>query len=137
MKSKLHFKLTADFLLLDSFDRKCFPDDEPHDFTKDRSWIIYEDEGNLLGFCSLTPLNRFTVFLSRAGVLQEGQGVQRPAIHYRTLWAKRNGYSKVISYAAKDNFKSVANFVKAGFEFYDPQYAWAGRSFFYFMKELK
>ena len=135
--TSLHFKITNDHLLLDSLDSKCFPADYRHDFARDKSWIIHDGKGKLIGYTCLTPWSDGIVFLSRCGSLKKGLKLQRAAISHRIAWAKRNGYKTVISYVSKDNYKSIANMIKAGFKFYEPDYAWVGRDFYYFQKTLR
>lgn len=116
---------------------EAFPGEEVRDFSDDHCWVILDGKKEV-GFCSLSVLEEENaVFLSRAASFQPGYGIHRKSILHRLAWAKKFGSKSAITYVSKDNYLSIANLIRTGFRFYDPEWAYAGRKdYFYFQKKI-
>ena len=131
----MRFRRTKKYDQIEELNRKLFGKDQERDFENDVCWLAEED-GEVVGFATLRVVKDF-VFLSRCGALRPGLGLQRRAIRLRLRWARRNGYSCAVTYCTKGNYKSLANLLREGFQFYDPEWAWAGRKYVYLIWEDK
>jgi len=135
---KYSFKQTKDFEHLLVLDKKAFPADTRQDFSQDAAcWLIVDENGKSVGFCSIELMPNNTAFLSRAAVFgKKNQGLHKRAIKCRIKWAKAIGIKKIITYTSHWNFKSIANLIKCGFLFYEPKDKYAGKNAFYFQKRI-
>ncbi len=104
----------------------------------DQLWVCHDETDTPVAFCSARKTYGDSVFLSRAGVLPcaNGNKLQRRMIHARVKWAREIGADSVVTYTLYDNHASIVSLLKAGFNFYHPSYAWAGRAVHYFCKDL-
>lgn len=121
-----------------ALDKKCFPHDDPP-YTEGRWWwIAWDDEGNPAGYAGITPMHDKTVYLCRAGVLPKyrGMGLQKKLIKVREAAAIRAGFTHAVTDCSKDNYKSLSNLIKCGYQLYNPEYVWSFPSSFYFQKRL-
>lgn len=122
-----------------AMDKICFPGEETP-WTKDRIWWLAKLDGDVVGYAALKPLRweRGACYLSRAGVLPKArrQGIHRRLLRARLTYARIEGLNTVITYTSDDNLASMNSLVSAGFRFYEPEWAWAGRDMHYFMLEL-
>ena len=92
----------------------------------------------VVAFCGATLKDDPTrVFLSRAAVTKtaQGLGLQRRMIRMRCAWGKRQGAKLATTYTSIDNWSSIANLIRCGFEFYDPKDKYVG-TWHYFRKTL-
>jgi GNAT superfamily N-acetyltransferase len=112
-------------------------------------WLVRNCDTNVpVGYCSIRPTQfdpKHTAFLSRAAVLPSarGKGLQRRMIRVRVAWAKRHGYTRLVTYASTLNPPSIMNLMREGFKPYvpdevgdPPMEAWAGYDSVYFQLEL-
>lgn len=120
--------------------RAILPDDEWEPRKNEQYWLVYDDANMPVGFASCHGLTNepHVVFLSRSGLLEcaRGQGLQRKLITARVRWAKRNGFSHVITYTTWDNAASFHNLQKCGFRLYLPETYWAGQDMLYWIKDI-
>lgn len=126
---------TKDLQLVQWMHRQCFPHDEWDE--RGTHWVAWVD-GYSAGFCSARPLyGESGCFFCWAGVLKwaRGHGLQRRLIRARLKWAKRH-YSYALTYVSPDNYASLANLIKCGFQIYDPDWRWAG-SVIYLQHDLR
>lgn len=128
---------TKDMALVQEMDRKCFPDDK-WDNTTNMKWWLLKKDGIPVGYCSCRMIMPDTCYFTRAGILPSarGKGLQKKLINVRVNWARKQGAKYVITYTSMDNFASLVNLIKSGFKMFNPQWAWAGKEFFYFKKDL-
>lgn len=114
----------------------CMPSDPPD--LRGQLWVCYHDDGTPVAYCTACDIGHGAVFLSSAGVLPcaRGAGLQRRMIRARIQWARTMGASTVITYTVYDNYASIVNLLKCGFEFYTPHYRWVGKDVHYFIKDL-
>lgn len=134
---KYRVKRTDDINSVEALHTLCFPNDDWEDSTQ--HWIVWDETDTPVGFCSARLLSTEPgVFLSRSGLLPcaRGAGLQRRMITTRLRWAKTQGVEFALTYTVYDNHASAANLLRQGFRFHDPEYAWAGRDVFYFLKTL-
>lgn len=119
--------------------QKIFPGD---DYPSDNGlvlWLVNDrHSGSNVGFCALNRLSDGIIFFSRAGLLKSARGnnLHNRMIKVRERYARRHGFSKIITYTIKDNPSSFCHLIKHGYKIYEPDYAWVGREVFYFIKEL-
>ncbi len=127
---------TDDVTTVQALHTLCFPGDDWEE--GDAYWILH-DGVEAKGFCAARKVPRENVvFLVRAGVLPSARGrhLQRRMIHTRLQWARKEGCLAAITYTGYSNYDSIVNLLKCGFRFYAPEYAWAGRDYHYFIKEI-
>ena len=101
-------------------------------------WYAYCDD-EIAGFAGLLHYPELDCsFLYRAGVLKyfRGNGLQRRMIGVREKQAKRDGYSRIVSYTSYDNIHSANNLIKCGYKLYKPKWDWGVENALYFEKEL-
>lgn len=135
----MHFKLCKDYELLKQLHLKAFPLEEPRDFKShaDMAWVIKSyDYQRIIGFCSLSQIDPNTIFLSRAGAFSRGQGIHRASIRHRLSWAKYHGISVAITYCSFDNYKSIYNLIRCGFDIYEPEWEYVGKDFMYLKRNI-
>jgi RimJ/RimL family protein N-acetyltransferase len=104
---------------------------------KEAFWLVHR--GNRpAGFCSVADIGYGVAYFSAAAVEKwaRGGGLQRRMIRVRLRWARRRGLRTVVTYTVKDNYPSIANLIKCGFRFYDPEDPWAGKDVLYFILNL-
>ena len=103
-----------------------------------RGWIAYDENRKPIGFCTCTDIGYGLLFLSRCGVLPHHRrnGLHKRLLTVREQHARKEDYKMVITYVHKDNTSSWVNFVKRGYEVYEPEYDYAGKDFLYFRKKL-
>ena len=120
---------------------KTLPEDEQYDHEGNVYWLIqHVESGEYVGFAIGTDIGDGLFFLSRSGVLKShrGQGLHKRLIRVREQYAKRNGFSHVITYTSHTNPQSFSHLIKLKYEIYEPDYAWVGyNGIFYFRKKLK
>lgn len=122
-----------------SLHEKIFPGDDYPSNNGLVLWLITERFSNrYVGFCTLNRLSDGIIFFSRAGILKghRGNNLHNRMIKTRERYARKNGFSHIITYTIKDNPNSFCHLIKHGYKIYEPDYAWVGRDVFYFIKDL-
>lgn len=138
MSSKLWFEKlkVEDHGVLFLLHKEAFPGEDVRDFSEDVAWLVRHGK-HLVGFCSVgTRLGKQESFMSRSASFKNGIGVQRACIRYRLRWLKRHGYKCAVTYTSYDNFKSTANLIRCGFQFYRPEWEYAGKGYHYLIKKI-
>ena len=119
---------------------KTFSEDYFDDNPTNEYWLVHNEDNRPVGFCMLRLLNldEDSVFLSRAGLLEEarGKGLHTRMIRVRLAWAKKNGFKSALTYTSQDNATSYHNLQKCGFRLYWPDSLYAGQNFLYWMRSL-
>ena len=102
------------------------------------AWFVYY-KGFVVGFCSCRVLEGGTLYLTRAAIQPEhrGKGLHKRMLRVREAYGRRVGCGEAITYVAKDNMPSIMGLVKSNYKLYDPEYAYVGRSeYYYFIKSF-
>lgn len=128
-------KKTKDLKHMARLHKKAFPGENVRNFKDDVCWLI-KINGTVRGFCSIKDLGDGSIFMSRAGVFRNRKGLHRLAIRHRLKWAKRNGFAWAVTYTHVENFRSIVNLIRCGFELYIPEERYCGKEFLYFRKVL-
>jgi GNAT superfamily N-acetyltransferase len=107
-------------------DKVCFPDEGHVAFDGAYWWAAYDEKNKTVGIAALTYFPERTAFLSRVGVLPgfRGNGLHRRFVRAREREAKRNGYTRMVTYTSKENVVSSNNLIKCGYRLYTPEYNW-------------
>lgn len=126
--------------LIERLDRQCFPDDDPPDFDEVLWWVVKTDE-KVVGYAGLKILDgidKGTAYLCRCGILPEyqGLGLQKKLVEVREREAIKRRCPILLTYTSTDNYPSLQNLIRMGFNLYDPAYRYAGKDFFYLQKRL-
>ena len=125
--------------LIEYLDSRLFSDEERVDNVETSAWWVGWDEDRPGAYAGarLVPGTKF-VFMSRAGVLPEarGGGLQKRLLRLRLRWAKAQGATAAITYTHPHNVISANNLITCGFRMYTPEWAWVGKEFLYWRKEL-
>lgn len=102
-----------------------------------QAWFLW-NKGFVVGFCTIEILPYKIAYLTRAAIDFEHQnrGVHTRMIKIREKFARDVGCKKLITYVSRDNIKSIITLVRHDFKIYDPEYAWVGDDYYYFLKEL-
>ena len=84
-------------------------------------WMLSNDVDPVAGFCSAAYLKDlkcgfFTAAWVRAAV--RGGGIQRRMIRTRVNWSKKQGARFCLTYCAADNYGSLYNLLRCGFQAY-------------------
>ena len=98
-------------------DRKCFPYDEPFFNTARHHWWIVSNRHQVVGYAGLY-VDGTVAYFCRAGVDPEWRrmGFHRALIAARIKWCRRHGITRIQTYAAPDNTRSIANLKAHGFK---------------------
>jgi GNAT superfamily N-acetyltransferase len=77
-------------------------------------------------------------YFSRVGVLKKyrGSGLQLRLMRALVSRARHNGWSCIVS-DTTDNLASANNFIRAGYQLYQPQYPWAWPNTLYWRKSIR
>jgi GNAT superfamily N-acetyltransferase len=119
------------------------------DFERGYWWLLYEKPllstryaaivPNPVGFCGLTitPADKTTGYLKRAGVLKafRGQNLQRRMITTRERKARRLGLTRMVT-DTTDNPPSANALIRAGYKIFEPETKWAFKHSIYWRKTL-
>ena len=102
-------------------------------------WFAYHG-GLPIAFAGLVPSTHVkdAGYFCRVGVLSEycGQALQLRFMRVVESRARNNGWSLVVS-DTTDNLVSANNFIRAGYQLYQPEYPWAWRYSLYWRKILQ
>lgn len=133
---KIQIRQSEDLLTIKKLHKKTLPSDEfPSEYSN--SWIAY-DKKKPIGFCTISLVDKETLFLSRAGILSDykGLGLHKRLINVRVRWAKKLGYKKLITYVHPHNIISLRNLLGSKFEVYIPQWEYVGKDFIYLIRKI-
>lgn len=116
------------------------PLDDPADTSLGHWWVAYE--GSLpVAFCGLHPSQREsnTGYLCRAGVVESRRGhrLQRRLIGARERFARRLGYTALVTDTIPGNPASSNNLIASGFRMFTPDIQWATEWSCYWRKTLQ
>ncbi len=138
---RYELRQTTDEALVNALFTLCMPLDIAPAWVRQTMWACHAEDGTPVAYCSASVLanDSDTAFLSSAGVLPcaRGHKLQQRMIKARVRWARMMGCTYAITYTVYDNWASITNLLKQGFQFYDPHYRWAGKNVHYFIKEIK
>lgn len=75
-------------------------------------------------------------YLKRTGVLQShtGHGLQRRLIRMRESYARKQGWTTIITDTSRDSLPSSNNLIKAGYKLYEPETPWGVPGALYWRK---
>lgn len=75
-------------------------------------------------------------YLKRTGVLQAhtGHGLQRRLIRMRESYARKLGWTTIITDTSRDSLPSSNNLIKAGYKLYEPETPWGVPGALYWRK---
>lgn len=126
---------------IEALDRICFFYDAPlsrEDIIEAFWWLVWDDEGDAVGFAGLKLLDDDMAYLCRVGVLPgaRGKGLQKRLLRARERFARECGWTNAITYTAITNPASSNSLISAGYKLYLPEYAWAGKDVLYWIKKL-
>jgi hypothetical protein len=114
---------------------ETFPPLELKHLVKGYWWLAYLND-DPVAFAGMVPFGLPGVgYFKRCLVLRRGHGLQYRLMLARLLKAKPIGWTTVVSECHESNSYSAANFLRAGFEEFEPEQKWAKDSI-YFMKTL-
>lgn len=103
-------------------------------------WVAYVDDAPA-GFASVKTSPRYVGlgYLSRAGVLPayRGHGLQKRLIRVREAYARRQGWTALITDTTAANPASANSLIACGFRMYQPQQPWALPNSCYWRKPLQ
>lgn len=116
----------------------CFPRDKP--FTpKEGQWWILWDGPIVAAFCGIRASAWWNDcgYLSRAGVLPQyrGKGIQKKLIRLRCAYAKKQGWSWVVT-DTRDNPASSNSLIACGFRMYRPSNPWSFKDACYWRRKI-
>jgi hypothetical protein len=124
--------------LLNSLQKICLPYDKPYKVSAGNWWIAYQDN-QPIGFAGIVPSARWSDvgYLCRSGVIfsARGRGTQKRLIRVRQIFAKKMGWSWLIT-DTTDNPPSSNSLISCGFKLYDPSIPWGGKNTLYWRKKL-
>jgi GNAT superfamily N-acetyltransferase len=123
----------ADLHRLTFFDGAAIPE-----FDWGHWWLAYF-ERMPVAFAGVVPSTRAynAGYFSRVGVLKKhsGNGLQLRLMRALESRARHNGWSCIIS-DTTNNLASANNFIRAGYQLYQPQYPWAWPNTLYWRKSI-
>jgi hypothetical protein len=115
-----------------------FPPIDQEDFDNGFWWIGYF-EAKPVSFAGIVPSTIFRngVYFKRVGVLHEHRGRRLQLRHMQTMErkARASGYGMIVS-DTTNNLQSANNFIRAGYELFEPGYPWAFEHSLYWKKAL-
>lgn len=137
---KFSVRQTYDFVTVLELDRKIFPTDDSLEIKQEGAYWLATYNNKPVGFCAIHPLanDPRSCFLARAGVLRSYQrhGLQKRMLSVREAWARKEGYSTLLTYTQPWNWKSMASLIKRDYKLYTPAEYWAENHSLYFIKKL-
>jgi GNAT superfamily N-acetyltransferase len=99
-------------------------------------WLAYYDDVPM-AFAGLQRHGEDSGYLKRCGVLpgHRGNGLQRKLIRAREAYARRLGYTHLVS-DTTNAIASANNLIKAGYRLFIPREPWGPKGALYWRKEL-
>jgi GNAT superfamily N-acetyltransferase len=124
----------ADLHRLTFFDGAVVPE-----FDWGHWWLAYF-ERMPVAFAGVVPSTRAynAGYLSRVGVLKKhsGNGLQLRLMRALESRARHNGWNWIVS-DTTNNLASANNFIRGGYQLYQPQYPWAWPNTLYWRKSIR
>lgn len=102
-------------------------------------WLVYDEDGEIAGFAGMMYYPELdSAFLYRSGILKKyrGNGLQKRLITVRERQAKKDGYSRIVTYTSYDNYPSANSLISKGYKLYKPPFMWGVENALYFQKTL-
>jgi GNAT superfamily N-acetyltransferase len=125
--------IPQDLRSLTAFDRKVFPSDHfpTSEWRRYQSWWLIID-GRKVGCCAfephvdfqedlrrdgVNPKMRGSLYIASTGILPrfQGQGLGQLLKYWQIAWAKRNGFTRLVTNTRKHNSTMIALNRKVGF----------------------
>jgi len=102
-------------------------------------WLAFHEE-TAVAFAGMVPSTHVANagYFCRVGVLRRycGQRLQLRLMRALRARARSNGWSAVVS-DTTDNILSANNFIRAGYQLFQPQHPWAWPNTLYWRKAIK
>jgi len=135
---KFRIRQTTNKEIVFNLSDALFGSDLKYDHSKNVYWLAFDQNNNPVGFAQATPTGFGEVFLSRSGVLKcaRGYDLQVRLIKVREAWARKNGYTALVTYAIRSNGPSIKSLLKCGFKIYEPSWEWGSSQMVYFSKDI-
>lgn len=113
-----------------------WPELQPRHYKDGHWWLAYLED-KPVAFAGLVPFLPNIGYLKRCLVMpgHNGHGLQFRLMKARELKAKQLGWTHIVSDCREDNHYSAGNFLKAGFEQFEPEQLWEKNSI-YWIKSL-
>lgn len=110
---------------------------ESRDVNRNLWWVVTEATGTAVGFAGLKLMPDGPAFLMLSGILPKfrGNALQKRLIRVRLRHAVQAGFRQSVTYTVVGNVASANSLISCGFRAYEPEYAWAGRSVNYWIRE--
>lgn len=112
-------------------------DGAPVPMFDDGHWWLAHCETNPVAFAGIIPSTHVcnAGYFCRVGVLRKhwGQGLQVRLMRALEARVRRNGWCSVVS-DTTDNVSSANNFIRGGYQLYQPQIPWAWPNTLYWRK---
>jgi GNAT superfamily N-acetyltransferase len=128
----------ANIDVLNKLQKECLPYDKPYKLSEGDWWVAYQDS-KPIAFAGLVRSARWTDtgYLCRSGVIRSarGRGVQKRLIRVRQTYAKKLGWSWLIT-DTYYNPASSNSLISCGFKLYDPSVPWGAKGTLYWRKKL-
>lgn len=103
-------------------------------------WWLAFHEADSVAFAGLIPSTHVgnAGYFSRVGVLSEhwGHRLQLRLMRALEARARLNGWGSIVS-DTTDNLPSANNFIRAGYQLFEPEYPWAWPQTLYWRKVFK
>ena len=102
-------------------------------------WLAYQGD-DAVAFAGVVPSTyaRNSGYFSRVGVLERhwGRGLQLRLMRAIEARGRRVGWDGIVS-DTTDNLASANNFIKAGYQLYEPEVPWAWSHTLYWRRQLR
>lgn len=133
----IKIRKTLDIESVKKIHSMCLPQDEWYEHEKNIYWLGSHN-GKSICFGMATEYGRGILFLSRCGVITSyrGRGIHKKLISIRLAHARKAGIRTVITYTEMENYASSNNLIHYGFKLYDPECAYVGEGFLYWMLQI-
>ena len=124
--------------LLSEMQKECLPADKLY-FPANGVWWVGYYGSTPVAFCCISPSQQLPdgCYLGRAGVMPDyrGNALHCRMIRIRTRWAKKQGYTTVVS-DTTDNNPSANNLITCGFRLYVPRIVYGPSRALYWKLDL-
>lgn len=130
---------TTDVATVRKLHAHCFPATD-FEGKGNTYWLAITADGDIAGFASARESRKesASAYFSRCGIMEwyRGHRIQRRLIRARVRWARREGYTRAVTYCTVSNVPSQRNLIREGFLPYRPKPPWAGADVVYFERVL-